>query len=130
MPSAACENIARQALLAGAQRAFGAAPQAHVVEHHDRAAHLSRLSRIGAALSSMLISVPALRDQRRVIRESHDLAGLEHLLDRVVDGLTRVFIDDVEDRGQRLAAGFIDGPSGEIFGDGIQEGDVALRCRW
>jgi hypothetical protein len=82
--------------------------------------------RIGAPLSSIGHSLPALRDQHGVIGESHHGAALQHLLDRILDRAPSPLVDDVEHLFAVAADGVPHRPAGEVLGHRIHELDVAV----
>ena len=66
-------------------------------------------------------------DEEGVVGESDDEAGAEDFFDGALGDVARIFVDDVEDFDDGLAAGFGEGPAGEGFGDGVHEGDAGVE---
>jgi hypothetical protein len=56
-----------------------------------------------------------------MIREADDAAGPEHFRDRVLDGLPRHTVDDMEDLSETSAVGLLVGTAGEGLGERVHE---------
>jgi hypothetical protein len=83
----------------------------------------SRL-RIGVAVSWIASSSPRTVHQHDVIRGNRRLAVDEHAIERIRDGSTRRFVDELQHFADRPAARLVDGPAREPLGNGIQIVDV------
>jgi hypothetical protein len=62
-----------------------------------------------------------------VIRESHDRAEPQDLLDRILDLLARELVDDPEDRGQRPADRVRAVPSRQLLRRRVDHGHASRR---
>ncbi len=65
-------------------------------------------------------------DEKRVVRESDDLARAQHEIDRAFHRHARGFVDDAKNGRAWLADGFLPLPGGQLLGHVIHEGDAGL----
>ncbi len=64
-----------------------------------------------------------------MIREPTDKPGVDDVPDRLLGGLSGLFVDDAEDVFQAYPEGFRLRPSGERLGDRVHVGDEAIGVR-
>mmetsp|Transcript_59389 Transcript_59389/g.140279 ORF Transcript_59389/g.140279 Transcript_59389/m.140279 type:complete len:1259 (-) Transcript_59389:615-4391(-) len=118
-----------QRIVAGAVGDFaGQAPLlGHIVEDQHRAEQFTGLVDDGgrAVLDAELLALA--RQQQGAACQTHDLAPPQALVDRAVDRLARVLMDDHEHLAHGQAAGLVAEPAGQAFGGRVQP-HHAGRC--
>ena len=82
-------------------------------------------NRSGAVVDRPLHSIPCT--QHRVVGQPHDLSLSQGAQRRVLHGRTGGFVVDDKDLLNRTAYRLESRPSGQRFGNAVQEGDAALR---
>ena len=93
-------------------------------QHHAEDLPATANGRRGVA-DLVLSAVP--RDEGGVVAEVYGLAGGQHLVHGVLDGLARGRIDDGKDIPERQAPGIVDGPAGEILRHRVHARHPACR---
>ena len=109
------------------EAALGVLVFGEIAEDEDDAVDLAGLVTDGGAAVVDRDFGAVFSDEEGVVGESDDEAGAEDFFDGAFDGVAGVFVDDVEDFDDGLAAGFGEGPAGEGFGDGVHEGDAGVE---
>jgi hypothetical protein len=113
----------QEALLAVAEGLLGLAFGGDIVEDDDDAEDFAGgvEDRGGAILDGDVAAVAG--NEVSVVGQAEDAEDAGHdVVSRAAGG----FVNDVEDAGDGLSAGFVHAPAGEIGGNGVHEGDAEL----
>ncbi len=107
--------------------AFGDAAFGDIAENQDDADHAAGAvaDRRAAVVDGDLAAVP--RDENGVIGEADDGSEPAHLVYRIFDRGSRVFVEDGKDLMQRSGFGLGLPPAGKPLGDGVHEDEIAVE---
>ena len=64
-----------------------------------------------------------------MVGEADDRTGALYFVGRAFYRQAGGFVDDAEDLSQRLVPGFVDGPAGQLFGNGVHAEDTSVGVR-